>query len=274
VIFFSFALVIKLVQVQVVDGATYAHDESSEIEANVVLSATRGAMYDRSGDLLSASAPRYDVVADDMLISDPASAAATLAPLLHVSSSTLTADLSQRDNGYVVLAKQVSGATENAIAKENIGAITFSDDSTRVSPGGELFQPVLGSVNAAGEGYSALEYEFNDVLNGIAGREEVAEDPAGSELPSGAKDIVPAKQGQSLVLTLDGRHGCQQRHRGDRRCSDRRHPCHGRSRAGSQGCHRPRGKQPRAHLDLPAGFGHEARDNLLRLAGPPDLAGQ
>jgi cell division protein FtsI (penicillin-binding protein 3) len=202
-VFFSAFLVVKLVQVQVVDGATYAHDESSEIEANVVLSATRGAIYDRTGDLLSASAPRYDVIADDMFITDPTSAAATLAPLLHVSTATLTGELSYRDNGYVVLAKQVSSATETKIANQNIGAITFADDSTRLSPGGELFQPVLGSVNAVGAGYRSLEYEFNDVLNGVNGREVVAEDPAGSELPSGATDIVPAKQGQSLVLTLD-----------------------------------------------------------------------
>jgi cell division protein FtsI (penicillin-binding protein 3) len=86
VVFFSAFLVVKLVQVQVVDGATYAHDESSEIEANVVLSATRGAIYDRTGDLLAASAPRYDVIADDMFITDPSSAAATLAPLLQESS--------------------------------------------------------------------------------------------------------------------------------------------------------------------------------------------
>lgn len=203
VLFVSVCLVVKLVQVQVVDGATYSHDESREVEANVVLSASRGAIYDRTGDLLAASAPRYDVIADDMLIEGPSSAAAALAPLIGVGQAKLTTELSQKSDGYVVLARQVSSATETAIARLNIGAITFAGDSTRVAPGGELFQPLLGAVNAAGEGYSSLEYEFNNVLNGVNGREVVAEDPAGAALPSAAKDIVPAKDGQSVVLTLD-----------------------------------------------------------------------
>src|SRR3984957_16142742 len=63
VVFFSIFLVVKLVQVQVVDGATYSHDEASEVRANVVLPASRGAIYDRAGDLLAASAPRSDVIA-------------------------------------------------------------------------------------------------------------------------------------------------------------------------------------------------------------------
>ena len=203
VIFFSVSLVVKLVQVQVVDGATYSHDETSEVQANVVLSASRGAIYDRTGDLLAASAPRYDVVADDMLVNDASSVAIALAPLLRVTAAKLTTELSEKSDGYVVLARQVTSATETAIARLNIGAITFTGDSTRVAPGGELFQPVLGSVNAAGQGYSSLEYEFDGVLNGVNGREVVAEDPAGSQLPTAAKDIIPAKQGQSLVLTLD-----------------------------------------------------------------------
>jgi cell division protein FtsI (penicillin-binding protein 3) len=203
VIFFSVSLVVKLVQVQVVDGATYSHDEASEVQANVVLSASRGAVYDRTGDLLAASAPRYDVVADDMLIDDVTSVAAALAPLLGVTTARLAMELSEKSDGYVVLARQVTSATEAAISRLNIGAITFAGDSTRVAPGGELFQPVLGAVNAAGQGFSALEYEFNDVLNGVNGREVVAEDPAGSQLPAAAKDIIPAKQGQSVVLTLD-----------------------------------------------------------------------
>jgi cell division protein FtsI (penicillin-binding protein 3) len=203
VVFFSIFLVVKLVQVQVVDGATYSHDEASEVRANVVLPASRGAIYDRAGDLLAASAPRYDVIADDMLIEDPSGAAAALAPLLGISQAKITTELSEKSDGYVVLAKQVTSATETAIARLNIEAITFAGDSTRVAPGGELFQPILGSVNAAGQGYSSLEYEFNDVLNGVNGREVVAEDPAGSQLPSAAQDIVPAKQGQSLILTLD-----------------------------------------------------------------------
>jgi cell division protein FtsI (penicillin-binding protein 3) len=199
----AIALGLQLIRVQIVDGSRYANYGTNETETQVALPATRGAIYDRDGDLLSASVTRYDVVGDDMLVTDPVATAKSLAPYIHVPVAALTIALSNKKDGYVVLAREITANTESTIASLVLPGITFATDMLRVSPGGALFQPVLGQVNTSSEGFSALEYEYNALLNGKSGSELVAVDPAGSELPSGAKKVVPAVQGESLVLTID-----------------------------------------------------------------------
>ena len=195
-------LIARLVLVQVLDGSRYAAYAAGEVNQRVTLPATRGAIYDRAGDLLAVSVPRFDVVADDFQIAGPQSEAAQLAPLLHVDEVKLVQELSER-NGYVVLAKEISSKTQSAIAALTPSGISYQNDSQREWPGGALFQPLLGGVNAAGVGDASLEYQMNAKLSGHSGSEVVAEAPGGVELPSGATDVTAPVQGASLVLTID-----------------------------------------------------------------------
>jgi cell division protein FtsI (penicillin-binding protein 3) len=198
----AIVLIGRLALVQVLDGSRYASYAKGEVEQTVTLPAVRGSIYDRTGDLLAVSVPRYDVIADDFLLSDPRQTADLLAPILKVRSSTLEPELAEK-NGYVVIAHQVDPSTESALANLGIGALTFASDMERVAPGASIFEPVLGGVNAAGEGDSALEYAYNAELAGRSGSEAVAEAPGGVVLPAGASDVVPPKPGESLVLSLD-----------------------------------------------------------------------
>jgi cell division protein FtsI/penicillin-binding protein 2 len=201
------ALLFRLAFVQVLDGTKYAAYATSEKETTVVLPAARGAIYDRSGDLLAVSVARYDVVADDFLISHPGAESALLYPLIRSSAPSLsepqlTAALSEQ-NGYVVVAREITSGVEAKIGALDLEGITFQNDTLRVFPGGSTFQPLIGGVNGAGEGYAGTEYAFNTLLAGKAGSETVAEAPGGLQLPTGASDVVAPKQGTSLVLTVD-----------------------------------------------------------------------
>jgi len=195
-------LIIRLVVVQVLDGSRYAAYAAGEVNQKVSLPATRGAIYDAGGDLLAVSVPRADVVADDFQITDPAGEARQLARYLHLGQGKLTTLLSQQ-NGYVVLAKELPTSTETKIENLTLSGITFQADTQRLFPGSQLFQPLVGGVNAAGQGDAALEYQMNGSLSGRAGSEVVAEAPGGVVLPAGASDVVPPVQGASLVLTID-----------------------------------------------------------------------
>jgi cell division protein FtsI (penicillin-binding protein 3) len=196
------ALTGRLVLVQVLDGSRYANYAQAEIEQSVAMPALRGAIYDRSGDLLAASVPRFDVIADDFLITDPDTVASELSPILHVSLSKLIGLLREK-HGYVVLARQVSAGTQSAINTLGVNGLSFATDDARVTSGGSIFQPLLGGVNAAGHGNAALEYEFDSLLAGSPGREIVDEVPGGLVLPSGAHQVVAPKPGTSLVLSVD-----------------------------------------------------------------------
>jgi cell division protein FtsI (penicillin-binding protein 3) len=171
----------------------------------VVLPATRGTLYDREGNVLAVSVPRADVVADDYLVSAPATEAAAISPLLGMGAERLAAELHQR-NGYVVLARQVSSQTESELAALAEPGISFVEDDARLQPGGAVFQPVLGSVNEPDgvvQGDAGIEEADDALLAGHPGSEVIAESPAGLQLPSAPSKVKPAQQGDGVVLTLD-----------------------------------------------------------------------
>jgi cell division protein FtsI (penicillin-binding protein 3) len=194
-------LVIRLVFVQVFDASGYAAYARSEVDQRVVLRGSRGAIYARGGQLLALSVPSVDVIADDFLVSGAGHVADELAPLLGVPAARLGVELAEK-NGYVVLARQVGSGLESAIANLAVDGITFQSDPRREYPGGTAFEPLLGGVNAAGQGDAGIEYADEALLSARSGSEILPESPVGP-LPGSPMDVVPAKQGDDLVLSLD-----------------------------------------------------------------------
>jgi cell division protein FtsI (penicillin-binding protein 3) len=198
----SLGLAVRLAFVQVVDGARYTAYEKGEVDQKVVLPATRGAIYDSTGDVLAVSVPRSDVIADDFQIKRPVAEARTLAPLLGVAARSLARELSER-NGYVVLARGVRDAEVARLEARDLAGLSFAAASVRVMTGGDVFQPLLGGVNAAGVGDAGVEEADNTVLAGNAGSALIALAPGGYSLPGEPTHVIPARAGKGLVLTID-----------------------------------------------------------------------
>jgi cell division protein FtsI (penicillin-binding protein 3) len=195
-------LAARLVQIQGVDAAHYASYGSAEVYERLPLPALRGALYDRNGNLIAASAARVDVVADDYLAGRNPPGVEALAAALKVGGPWLRAKLHEH-SGYVPLAYQVGSGEEAKVAALDLPYVSFAPDVSRVDPDGGLFAPVLGLVGFGGRALSGLEYTENSLLAGSAGSEVVATGPSGEGLPGAPRDVTPARQGTSLVLSLD-----------------------------------------------------------------------
>jgi cell division protein FtsI (penicillin-binding protein 3) len=192
---------LRLVVVQGLSGGRYSSISAAEVTTTVNVPATRGTIYDRDGAVLAMSVPTSAVVADPFLIAHPVDEANTLAPLLGQPSGTLTAELSEH-SGYVVLARQVDEATSQKIDKLGLDGISLLPSTERVDPAGSLAAPVIGAVNAAGNGDGGLEYQYNSLLAGRAGSEELQRTPDDVPLPGGSTGESPVP-GTGLELTLD-----------------------------------------------------------------------
>ena len=71
-------------------------------------------------------------------------------------------------------------------------------------PNGNLASPVLGFTNGSNNGAAGIEYAYNRLLAGTAGKETLIESPSGIALPaSTVADRVASKPGQGVELTLD-----------------------------------------------------------------------
>ncbi len=196
------AMCVRLLFVQGVDAAQFTSYGPDETLHKLSVPAIRGVIYDRSGNIVAMSTQAQDVVADDFLISAPAAEARVLAPLLSLSVGALQRQLSER-SGYVVLARMVSPSTVSSISGLAEPGISFQPDAARTDPAGNLFSPVLGIVGFEGHGLSGLEYQYDRQLYGRPGSEVVPLSPTAQALPGSASDVVAARQGTGLVLTLD-----------------------------------------------------------------------
>ena len=195
-------LVVRLSVVQVVDAARYAAAERNEVAQTIQLPAARGSIYDSTGDVLAVSVPRTTILADDFQITAPVKEARTLAPLLGLPVRRLVSELDQRD-GHVILATDLRSSTVAQIEPRDLAGLSFVADSVRVTTGGDVFQPLVGRVNTAGVGYAGVEEAENTLLAGRPGHERIDLGPGRYALPAGPTDVVQARPGTGIVVTID-----------------------------------------------------------------------
>jgi len=196
------ALVARLIAVQEFSHTHYATLSRSELSQIVTLPALRGGIYDRNGEVLALSVAKKTVVADPFLIKNPLQTANALSPVLGIPVAQLVPELSEH-SGFVYLAHRIDSATAAKVTALNLAGIDLIDESERVEPDGQTAQPVIGVVQADGKGGSGLEYQYQSLLAGTAGSEDLLTAPDGVTLPGANATGKAAMPGTGLELTLD-----------------------------------------------------------------------
>jgi cell division protein FtsI (penicillin-binding protein 3) len=153
------AVVVRLVDLQVVRPESYVASGVAQRLVTVDLPAERGSIFDRSGNELAMSVPQHTVWADPRVIEDPGGAARLLAPVLGADEAALAATLGA-DGAFVYLARQVDGPTAERVTDLGIEGVSLLDESKRFLPNGALAASVLGDVDVDNNGVSGLELQF------------------------------------------------------------------------------------------------------------------
>lgn len=192
----------RLVYVQVLGHRHYAALSRAELTQTITVPPLRGGIYDRNGEVLAESIERQTVVADPFLIKDPSAVASALAPVLGLPRAQLRAEVTQH-SGFVYLDHRVSTSVAKKVSALALPGINLVDEPQEVSPAGQLALPVIGTVGAAGQGLSGLQYEYQSLLAGKPGSTDLLEAPGGVVLSGGGAHGSAPVQGTGLELTLD-----------------------------------------------------------------------
>ena len=88
------------------------------------------------------------------------------------------------------------------VRKLGLPGINVDRVAERVYPNGALAGNVLGFVNSNGVGLDGLEKQLDDRLTGTAGKETYERGRKGQAIPGGYSKDIPARQGESVALTL------------------------------------------------------------------------
>jgi cell division protein FtsI (penicillin-binding protein 3) len=196
------AVVVRLINLQVVAPGRYAAAGMAQRLRTVQLPAERGSIFDRNGAELAMSVRQKTVWADLRAVHDPAATATALAPVLDLDRARLREKLTG-SKAFVYLARQVDDETAAAVEKLHLAGVNLVDESKRFAPAGSLGGSVLGGVDVDGTGISGLEKTFNEKLLGIPGRLEIERGPDGRTIAGGRQHVTSAQRGSDLVLTID-----------------------------------------------------------------------
>ena len=197
----------RLVDVQAVNADSYADQGLDQRVKQEELAAARGTIFDRDGIELAVTIGAVTVFADPEFVTDPTGAARTLSPLLGLPEQGLLAKLTA-DSRFQYIARRLT-RSEAAVIREAvedaaISGVFFQDEPNRVYPAGSLASQLVGFVRTDDlVGIEGLEYQYNEILEGEAGRQIVERDPYRNPIPQGQYIVEPPVHGADVVLTID-----------------------------------------------------------------------
>jgi cell division protein FtsI (penicillin-binding protein 3) len=199
------------VQLQGLDWSKYRNLAEAQRLHTISIPAVRGTITSSDGKVLAMT------VQTDLVFADPAEmpaakrpgVAAALAAPLAMQPSRILALINARGPSpdYVVLKTSVPATTGSHITSLNLPGIALTPGYSRVYPNGDLAANLLGFTDTNAKtrelyGAAGLEYEYNRLLAGKDGKEDVETGSQGQPIPLTQDEVDPAVPARNLRLTI------------------------------------------------------------------------
>jgi len=197
------ALAARSVYLQVVKNDFLQQKGESRYSRVIELSATRGRIVDRSGDVLAVSTPVKSVwaIPEDARLT-PAQAR-ELASLAEMDLSELNRRLAT-EKDFVFIKRQIPPDTAEKIAALNLPGIHQQREYRRYYPAGDVTAHMLGFTGVEDKGQEGIELAFEAQLAGKSGSRRVIKDRLG-RIVEDVESIRSPQEGKDLALALDGK---------------------------------------------------------------------
>lgn len=234
VVVFFLANVVKLFQLQILQGEDWQKRAVSQQLSDTVVSAKRGPIYDADMELLAVSANVWKIIMSpknisacnwknlqgvdkEQELSDDASRlllreriSTDLSDMFDLDYDKLYQQTGKVNSQYVVIQSKVEYKEKEAFVKwaQDNGltkAFYIITDYKRYYPENSLASTILGFTGTDNVGLEGLEAKYNSVLAGTPGRIVTAQNGVGDEMPTTMEytKVVDAVDGYGLVTTID-----------------------------------------------------------------------
>ncbi len=195
----AIAVLVRAGQVQIVQAAEWRDMAEAQHRTDMAIEATRGSILDRDGTPLAVSRERIRVSVAPREIDDLDEVRQLLREELGLSSSQV-ARLTSKDRRWSVVPELYAPDVRERL--RGISGVHLERVLQRFHPHGDLARSVLGVV-LDGSGRGGIEQQFESLLGGTPGREVVARDNVGREIPGERVTMLQPRAGGEVVLTLD-----------------------------------------------------------------------
>ena len=170
----------------------------------IEISANRGRITDRHGEMLAVSTPVKSIWAIPGEVKLEPPQLARLAALLEMPSQEIRKRIEETGRDFVFIKRQIPPEVADRVAELRIPGLFQNREYRRYYPGGEVMAHVLGFTGAEDVGQEGVELAFHDHLAGKPGSRRVIRDRLG-QIVEGVEGIRAAQEGKDLSLALDAR---------------------------------------------------------------------
>ena len=209
---------------QLFDLQIIRHEELQSKAVNqqtrrTVVTASRGTIYDRSGNIMAISASAETIILSpleiDRAVNDTEnpvswtkdSLAAGLAEILGSDAASIRKRMDNTKSQYEVIKlraeEETASAVRTYITENKIVGVHLVADAKRYYPYGSLASHVIGFVGDDNTGLYGLEARYEQELEGQSGMVVSTKDNAGNDMMYAYEQYFAAQNGSDLTLTLD-----------------------------------------------------------------------
>ncbi|MHB1376654.1 MAG: peptidoglycan D,D-transpeptidase FtsI family protein [Candidatus Humimicrobiaceae bacterium] len=200
----AFAYIIfKLVSIQYISADKYKIQGEYQYKDSFSLKSRRGKIFDRNGIELASSIIEKTITANPKLIKDPIKASEDLAKILLIDKDELTQKLSDKNIGFLYIARKIDSSKADKIADLNLEGIYIEDESKRYYPQNDLASTLIGFTGTDNIGLTGLELKYEETLRGIDGTVSTQKDVFGQIIQTNSENYSPPVDGGDIVLTID-----------------------------------------------------------------------
>ena len=191
----------------------------SQQTRRTVVTASRGTIYDASGNILAISASAETIILSPLEIDQAVnskttpvswtkdSLAAGLADILGKDAASIRKRMENTESQYEVIQlraeEDVAAKVRAYVGENDIVGVHLVADSKRYYPYGSLAAQVIGFVGTENTGLYGLEAYYEEELEGQSGLVISAKDKAENDMLYTYEQYFAAKDGGDLTLTLD-----------------------------------------------------------------------
>lgn len=139
-------------------------------------------------------------------IQDPAEVAKNLSDILQVDREKVEEKMSRKSGMFEVVKRKLSDEEAQRVKDLNVKGVYLLPETYRYYPGGELASQVVGFMGFNDKdqvvGRYGMEAYWESKLRGSSGSVVQEKDAGGRWIPIVDRDIKPAANGESLILTM------------------------------------------------------------------------
>ncbi|WP_313950281.1 penicillin-binding protein 2 [Accumulibacter sp.] len=204
VILASFVVLIgRAFYLQILNTDFLQEKGESRYRRDIEISASRGRIADRYGDVLAISTPMKSIWAVPPATSLTPEQTRHLAALLETDPQLLTRKL-DTDKTFVFLRRQIPPPVAEQVAALKLPGIGQDKEYRRFYPTGEMTAHMVGFTGVDGKGLEGVELAFHRQLLGQPGSRSVIKDRRG-QIVEDVGSIKPPQDGADISLALDSK---------------------------------------------------------------------